>query len=1604
MPGQAEPLKAELIDEIVRRVHATAKGGGAAIERFVRRYYEGVAPELLLEDDAEKLFGAALALWRFAAKRTPGAPKIRVYNPCQEEHGWLSTHTVIEIVNDDMPFIVDSVVSALNRQNLIVHLLIHPVVRVERDKDGKLTDVLATGARNGVDESVLHVEISQRSAPAALETIGATLAQALAEVRLAVEDWRAMRGTLEALIADIETAPPKLATAEISEGKAFLEWMRDDNFTFLGVRDYELETKDGQNYLRIVPDSGKGVLREIAAESAVRHAAPLPENIAKVARDKHLLIITKANSRSRVHRSVYMDYIGVRRFNADGAVIGERRFVGLFTSTAYNRNPRDIPLLRQKVEQVVARSGFKPGSHNSKAILNILETYPRDELFQVSAEGLYETARGILHLEERQRVRLFVRQDSYARFFSCLVYVPRERYTTDLRHRHEAILLSAFKGETVDFNTYISDAPMARVHFIVRAPAVEAREVDAAAIERALSDASRSWTDDLQDALIEKLGEARGHDLFDRYRDAFPAGYREIFRARDACGDVERVEAVRAGAPIAMNLYRRIDAADGVLHFKLFHGGTPVPLSDILPMLEHMGLRVVAEIPFAVVTGGDKNPVYIHDFEMHAGALELDLGAVGPKFQEAFRHVWAGEMGSDRLNSLVVTAGFSWRDVVVLRAYTRYLRQARAPFSLTYVEDTLARHGAIARLMVAAFHARFDPAATDGAARMAAIFAEAERALDAVINLDEDRILRRMLNLVHATLRTNFFQTDARGAPKPYLSFKLDSRKVTDLPLPRPMVEIFVYSTRMEGIHLRGGKVARGGIRWSDRREDFRTEVLGLMKAQMVKNTVIVPVGSKGGFVVKRPPKTGGREAMQAEVVACYQTLIRGLLDITDNLKGAAVVPPPSVARLDDDDPYLVVAADKGTATFSDIANAVSREYTFWLDDAFASGGSAGYDHKKMGITARGGWVSVERHFRELNRDIVAHPFSCVGVGDMAGDVFGNAMLRSDRTKLIGAFNHMHIFLDPDPDAAKGFAERQRLFALPRSTWADYDASLISKGGGVFARDLKSIKLSPETRALLKIDRDSATPIEIMRALLMLEVDLLWFGGIGAFVKATDESHADAGDRANDAIRIDGREVGARIVGEGANLGFTQRGRIEYALKGGRINTDAIDNSGGVDCSDHEVNIKILLGDVVEGGDMTLKQRDKLLEAMSDEVAELVLKNNYQQTQALSVMSARAPELLEQQARMMRSMERAGRLDRTIEFLPDDEAITERRTAGIGLTRPELAILLAYGKIALYDDLLASDLPDDPLLVEDLGRYFPKALQSGHKDALLRHRLRREIIAKVVTNSMVNRVGASFVHDVREKTGYGAADVARAYAISRDAFDLRGVWRAIESLDGKVSAELQTAMMLEAGRLVERAVFWFLRNGGQPLDIAGTAAQFRPGIAALAAGLDGLLSAERDARFRGHAAALERKGAPEGLARRIASFEDLGSACDIVRIARLRNVPVERVAQVYFALGARLGLDWLHASAAAIKTDTLWQRTAVEAVIEDLFGHQSDLTARVLDGRNGAGAEGALDIWVGARAAAIGRTDALLADLKASAGVDIAMLAVANRQLRTLIA
>ncbi|HYM03625.1 MAG TPA: NAD-glutamate dehydrogenase, partial [Stellaceae bacterium] len=1169
------------------------------------------------------------------------------------------------------------------------------------------------------------------------------------------------------------------------------------------------------------------------------------------------------------------------------------------------------------------------------------------------------------------------------------------RYDTALRQRFAAILEQAFGGTVDSFNTQLDESVLGRVHFILRTKPGQVSLVDVAAVERKLAEAGRSWADHLAEALAEAKGEEAGLALWRSYAEAFPTSYRERFAAPAAVYDIDRFEEVRQGAQIAVTLYRTLEAEAFELRFKIYRAGTPLALSDVLPVLEHLGLKVIAEVPY-IIARGEGAALSMQDFSLTMTRGEVDVARDRARFEEAFQRLWAGAMENDGLNRLVLGAGLAWRQVVVLRLYLKVLRQAGSAYSQAYMEDALAEHPAIARGLVALFERRFDLEGEETRdVEETRLAASLERALDDVKSLDADRILRSFLLLVRKSLRTNYFQRDAKGEAKPYLSVKLASREIELFPLPRPLYEIYVLSPRVEGVHLRGGKVARGGIRWSDRKEDFRTEILGLMKAQMVKNAVIVPTGSKGGFVVKRPPH--GREAQLAEAVECYKILLRGMLDLTDNIVGSRIVPPTAVVRHDGDDPYLVVAADKGTASFSDIANGVSAEYGFWLGDAFASGGSAGYDHKVMGITARGAWESVKRHFRERGTDIQTTDFTVVGVGDMSGDVFGNGMLRSEHIKLVAAFDHRHVFLDPAPDPARSFAERKRLFALPRSSWADYDKALISPGGGVFERSLKAIPLSPEMRALLGVAAEQTTPAELIRALLLAPVDLLWFGGIGTYVKAADERNADVGDRANDAVRVDGEEIRAAVIGEGANLAVTQRGRIAYALKGGRLNTDAIDNSAGVDTSDHEVNIKILLDTVVASGDMTVKQRNALLHDMTDGVAGLVLADNYLQSLALSIAEAQGAGRLDQQLRVMRTLERAGELDRAVEFLPDDETAAMRAADGHGLTRPELAVLMAYVKNTLADELAQSTLPDDPQLASDLTDYFPPVLAERFGGALAAHRLRRDIIATVVANDLVNRGGITFMAETRERTGRTAGDVARAYAIVREVFALDGFWDAINALDNKVASAVQIEMLLAGGRLLERDTAWFLRGGGV-LDIQGQIDAFRPGVGALAENLAEILPPSQRAELGRRADRLAARGVPAEIAQMTARLDFLVSAVDIVRLGLGLGMGIVELGQRFYAIGTRFRLDALRLAARRMKAETTWQKLAVEALIEDLYGQQAEITGKAIE----IGDE--FEHWLAERASELARLDALVREIEATPAADLAMLTVATRALRGFVA
>jgi glutamate dehydrogenase len=1604
----AEQRQIDIIDRLAAEARRRVSPEQAeSAENFVRRYFANVAPDDVIYTSFDTLLGGALSLWDFGAQRIPGKPKVRLFNPTQDVDGWDLEHTVIEIINDDMPFLVDSVTAEIRRRDRQIHLLLHPVIRTRRDANGNRIEITDTqGApADAVVESYMHVEIDQETEPTELESIRASLNQIFAEVTLATKDWRTMRARLSADVAELETAKLPMPAEEVNEAKEFLRWLDDGNFIFLGYRRYTFETRDGNDYLRATPESGLGILRDIRPESIARGDLPLSAEFSQYARRKDLIIITKANSRSRIHRRVPMDRIGIKRYDDQGNLISEDRFLGLFTSAAYSGSVRDIPMLRLKASRTLDRAGLDPHSHNGKALVDILETFPRDEFFQITDAELFDIARGVLLLQERQRVALFTRPDVFERFVACYVFVPRERYTEEFKERAKAVLEEAFQGRDTEVYDHITSSALARGLFIVRTTPGKIPDVDIRRVEAIIGDAARTWSDRLLDALTSSQGEEVGIDLHRRYKKAFPIAYAERFSAEAALYDVGHIEHVLATGELVVDLYRH-RSDERQFHCKIIHSGEPVPLSEIMPRLENMGLKVLAEVPYELQPLGASQVVRIRDFSLDAEGMQDDLGTVKEKFQDAFIRVWNRQAENDGFNRLVLGAELEWHEVVILRAYAKYLRQVGVALSETYIQQTLARHPGITRNIIQLFTNYFDPALGDSImGRKGAslgIRSQIEDALEKVTNPDEDRILRLYVSLIEATLRTNYFQRDAEGKRKLYLSFKLDSNQVPELPLPRPLFEIFVYAPWMEGIHLRGGKVARGGIRWSDRREDFRTEILGLMKAQMVKNVVIVPMGSKGGFVVKNP--SPDRATFQQEGIESYKTLLRGMLDITDNLRGDEVVPPRDVVRRDPDDPYLVVAADKGTATFSDLANSVSAEYGFWLGDAYASGGSAGYDHKGMGITARGGWEAVKRHFRELGVDTQSEDFTVVGIGDMSGDVFGNAMLLSPHIKLLAAFNHSHIFVDPDPNPATGLAERQRMFDN-RLNWNFYNTELLSKGGAVFERSAKTLTISDEIQQRFDLGKKLVTPAELMRAILLAKADLLWLGGIGTYVKASSEDHAAARDRANDAIRVDGNELRVQVVGEGANLGFTQSGRIEYALAGGHLNTDAIDNSAGVDTSDHEVNIKILLYDAIARGELAgIEERNGILESMTDDVGRLVLRDNYEQTQAISLTHALGEPALDAQARFMRGLEKAGRLNRAIEGLPDDETIAERHAQGIGLTRPEIAILLAYSKMVLYEDLVKTDLPDDPQLADDLVRYFPDDVRVRFRPAIERHRLRREIIGTVVTNSMINRVRPTFAWQMSDETGKGSPDIARAFIIMRDSFDLRTIWSEIEALDNKLPARVQIDMMIAVAGLLERAILWLLRSNYEKLDIAAYVNEFRPRIAAIQEQLGKVLPASMLNRVRVREAELTEDGIPESLASRVASLDVMTSAMDIIRISRTDDAHgVEDVARVYFGIGERFSLDRLRSASQNVAAETPWQKTALATLVEDLYGYQSVIASRVIGETDGTNAPDPVETWLAKRPRVVERVDQTIHDFRASTTVDLAMLAVTSRQLRSLV-
>ena len=1573
----------------------------ADIKRYLEQYFADVPFEDLEGRSPQVMARVSLDHLEFGATRKPGQALLRIFNPDEKGHGYTSAFTFVEMINDDMPFLVDSVAAAINHRGLAVQITVHPIISVRRDKSGKLLSIVGADNKDAYPESFIRFGVTRETDPQALKLLGKEIKKVLSDVRVAVRDWSKMRERMQETRELLEYGPKGADPLVRSESQALLDWMADDHFTFLGYREYKLSKRGKRTFLNTVKGSGLGIL---GRDTDAHKPTELTAEMQRLTRSRDWLILTKANSRSTVHRSAFLDYVGVKIYDDKGNVVGEHRFIGLLTSIAYSESPMEIPFVRHKIRKVFERANVDESGHRGKALLHIIETYPREELFQSSVQDLTRTTVGILNLQDRQRVRLFLRHDPFKRFFSCLVFVPREKYTTAVRRKIEALLTDAFGGISVDSAVQISGSALARVHIIVRTHEGERPRVSIDKIEQDLAELVVTWSDRLRAKLLDRFGTDDGASLFRAYGNIFPAGYQEDTLPKEACSDIRTIDdMLRAGVSRSVDLYQADNLDPGDMRFIVYSVDEPIPLSDALPILEEMGCAVYTEHPYEAKLPTGQS-FWLQDFHLrHESGTAIDVEAVSERFEECFMAVLAGDAEDDELNRLVVAAELHWRQVALIRTYAKHILQLGVPFSQSYMADVLVAHSDLTRALLRQFELQFDPdiSAARRKRETKAILRKVQLGLRKARNVDEDRILTAFAGGIEATLRSNYFQT-VDGQPKSYISIKLDPSRLPEIPLPKPKYEVFVYSPEVEGVHLRGGDVARGGLRWSDRREDFRTEVLGLMKAQIVKNTVIVPTGAKGGFFPKRAP-ADDRDSIFANGVHCYKMFIRGLLDLTDNVVDDEVVTPEGIVRRDGDDPYLVVAADKGTASFSDIANGLSAEYDFWLDDAFASGGSAGYDHKKMGITAKGAWEAVKRHFHEQGLNTQNDPFTVAGIGDMSGDVFGNGMLLSRKIKLVAAFNHRRIFLDPTPDIVSSYKERQRLFRKKGSTWDDYDESLISKGGGVFSRQAKTIRLSNEARKLLDIEDTSLQPNELVNAILKMPVDLLWNGGIGTYVKASSEGHSDVGDRSNDAVRVDADELRCRVIGEGGNLGLTQRARVEYSQLGGRINTDFIDNSGGVDSSDREVNIKILLSAVTKQKGMSRATRNELLASMTDDVANLVLRNNYLQTQAISMSEMLSADRLDELARLIADLEETGELDRALEFLPDESEIEDRRIRKQGLTRPELAVVLSYAKINLYNGLIASNASLEDFLKIDPQRYFPDILRRRYLDLIAEHRLSRLILATLIANDIVNRMGPAFVKRTQADTDASIITIARAYETARIICRARPMLKEIESLDHAIPARAQMLMMFEISRTLRHACNWLIEQYGEELDIVKAVDRLKDGMRRVYKRSSSYVSRAAHARMEKSQVEWMSMGVPEKLAHSVALLTLTRAALDIVDVAAERRRDVIDSARLYAKFNDELGLFWLHDSAEDLEVDGRWQAQARSNLRDEIYQLRRELALSQLRQRSKRDPREVVDRWLKSHAVEVAKYKNTIEEMKLRGEVDFAKLSVAAQELKELI-
>ncbi len=1611
MPDQENSWVKSLNRRIESRYGKRAAG---KLKLFARQYFASTAKTELSKLTNEEIFDSVSDAWEFLQQRDKTQPKISFIHRKLSKDQQRQTGTSIYLLLDDMPFVVDSVRQCLSREGVVVRNVNNAVLRVNRQEikvksrkktgasTGKLKE-LSTNSGSGFHAEALSCIDCALISNGQIKRVEQAIRLTLRHVAVAVKDFKPMLKQAQSIhdkLAAAKNLP--VSKSDQTEALEFITWLLDNHFTFLGYEAYRIRHPKSGKVLELQKDSMLGVSKLKSDLKQRMRLKDLPKGTANLILRKQLCNFAKSSRLSRVHRPAYLDYVLLKEFDEKGNVTTEHRFVGLYTSSVYFQTAQDIPIVRKKVQAVLSQSGFAPNGHSSKDLLQVINVFPRDELFQITQKQLLETAVEITQIQQTETYKLFIRKDSYGKFYSCLVYVPRDIFNTSVREDIQEFLEMALQARESEYTTYMSESQLVRLHFIMRVDEMVAGKHDVAELERQIKDLVKPWDDYFHDALREEFHDSEANRIHDLYEEVYPEGYKETYSGAEGVADIGRIEEVVSRKGLGLDLCTCDGGETYTLRFKIFSYQDQLHLSDVAPILENLGLNIISEKAFALDLQ-DGHRVWLHDFSVFSDSLDGNFDReLKRNFEEAFRAIWEHRVDDDQFNALVISADLDWRDVALLRAYAAYLKQIQFGYSAPFMAATLAEHGAISRLLVQYFYCLLDPAHQDQKnTRHKQLRKKIIDAIDQVSNLSEDSVLRAYLNLVDATQRSNYFQRDEAGHVKDYFSFKFIPELIDNVPLPRPKFEIFVYARSMEGVHLRGGKVARGGLRWSDRQEDYRTEVLGLVKAQQVKNSVIVPVGAKGGFVVKEP--SSDRSRFMEQGVSCYQTFISGLLDITDNLVDGKLVPPVDVVRRDDNDPYLVVAADKGTATFSDIANGIASSYGFWLGDGFASGGSNGYDHKQMGITAKGAWVSVQRHFRELDIDVQKQDFSVVGIGDMSGDVFGNGMLLSRHICLKAAFNHLHIFIDPEPDAAISFRERQRLFRKPRSSWADYDSALISAGGGVFSRADKFITINKAMKTAFAIEEDRLTPNELINCILKSPVDLIWNGGIGTYVKASHESHGEVGDKTNDGLRVNANELRCKVIGEGGNLGLTQSARIEYGLQGGISVTDFVDNSAGVDCSDHEVNIKILLNELTQHGQMSETRRNSLLESMTDEVSALVLSNNYAQVQSIGIACSQAGVRHREYGDLASFLENHAGLNRVLEFLPDAEGFEERSARQQYLTRPEIAVLTSYMKMYLKEVLVSATYLDQAYLNSYLYSAFPSRLSRSYAKELQQHPLRREIIATQLANQIVNRLGPSFVYRMVDSTASSPAEVVKATIIAMGSFDIQRPWLAIESLDYKVPADVQAEMMSRLVRLIRRVTRWLLRNRRGSLECESEVDALTAPISSFRKMLPARLPEEFREMFDAKMGYLQQYKVPKALALDICCADFMFPAPSLVEVSESTGEKLSTVVDIYYKLGEQLQLNWLGKMINQLPVSNYWQALARETYLDDLSWQQRALTCNVVNaGGKQGGADKKLQAWSIAYADKIARSSKMLHSLQAEPNPDYSMFSVALRELLTL--